>query len=99
MRILEDDLHMFAHAPHLAGTERRQFDPVESDRALVEREHPQDAPSQGRLARSRLTHYSECGAPTNLQRDIINGAQHLTTDFERSRQMIDHQQWLGARTL
>ena len=73
VRVLEDDLHLAPHLPHLLAAERRQLPPVEPDRAAGRLEQAEDAVPGGGLARAGLADEPERLALPDLEADAVDG--------------------------
>src|SRR5258708_121891 len=79
IRILKHDLHVAAHAAHVAGVEIENILSVEFDAAGCWLDQPEDAPSDRGLARSRFADETERLTAADSKADAIDRL-HLPDD-------------------
>ena len=73
IRVLEYDLHLAAHGPHLVGASAGNFRAVEPDFAVGGTVEAQDAPAGGGLATAGLTHEPEGFAAHDGKVNVVHG--------------------------
>ena len=73
-RILKNDLHVAAQAPHLATASRQQIASLEAHAARSRLNQPKNQTPQRALARTGLSHETKRLAGLNVERNIIDRA-------------------------
>src|SRR5437868_15362889 len=78
-RILEHDLHRFAHRSELAGVEGQHVLPAEEHAAAVRRDQTRDEPRRGRLSTSALANQPNRLTLCDADADAVNRVERART--------------------
>ena len=87
VRVLEDDLHLAPHLPHVLAAERRQLPPLEADRAAGRLEQAEDAVAGRGLAGAGLADEAERLALADLEADAVHGPDEVDRPVDQQARL------------